>query len=236
MHWVHLVTQQNIHILAAMPAPAGQVVKKSCRYQRTVNKLRLLETMRERIQHQAFIAISCGRTISVKGSWNCSLATCWVGHRNRISGCERLYIIGGRLARTQSNFFRSSSYVPVLNRTSSDLLHTWLTRCTKMTDSPDGPTHKKVEVLIVGSGPLGSTFARKLVEGGMKVFMIDAGAQLSSVPGAHLKNSVLYQRDVNLFTGVIKGHLQPLSVPTDESGVPTLDPGAFQFDRDKYTG
>ena len=105
-----------------------------------------------------------------------------------------------------------------------------------MTDSPDGPTHKEVEVLIVGSGPLGSTFARKLVEGGMKVFMIDAGAQLSSVPGTHLKNSVLYQRDVNLFTGVIKGHLQPLSVPTNQSAVPTLDPGAFQFDRDKYDG
>ena len=66
MHWVHLVTQPNKHILAAMPAPAGQVVQKSCRYQRTVNKLRLLETMRERIQHQAFIAISCGHILYYK--------------------------------------------------------------------------------------------------------------------------------------------------------------------------
>lgn len=105
-----------------------------------------------------------------------------------------------------------------------------------MSDQPDGPARKDVEVLIVGSGPLGCTFARKLVEGGMKVFMIDAGAQLSSEPGWHLKNSVIYQRDVNLFTGVIQGHLQPLSVPTDTSAVPTLDPGAFQFDREKYKG
>ena len=105
-----------------------------------------------------------------------------------------------------------------------------------MSDDPDGPTRKDVEVLIVGSGPVGCTFARKLVEGGMKVFMIDAGAQLSPEPGWNLKNSVYYQRDINPFTGVVRGHLHPLSVPTDDSAVPTLDPGAFQFDREKYHG
>lgn len=67
-----------------------------------------------------------------------------------------------------------------------------------MSDQPDGPARKDIEVLIVGSGPIGCTFAHELVEGGMKVFMIDAGAQLSSEPGWHLKNSVIYQRDVNL--------------------------------------
>ena len=92
------------------------------------------------------------------------------------------------------------------------------------------------EVLVVGSGPLGCTFARKLVEGGMKVLMIDAGAQLSPDPGEHLKNAFLYQRNVNLFTGVIKGHLSPISVSPDNSAVPTLDPGAFTYDPDKYKG
>lgn len=104
-------------------------------------------------------------------------------------------------------------------------------------DQPDGPgIIKDFDVLIIGSGPLGCTFARKLVEGGMKVIMIDAGAQLSEEPGWHLKNSFLYQRNVNLFTGVIKGHLHALSVPTDKSAVPTLDPGAFSYNPQEYDG
>ena len=94
-------------------------------------------------------------------------------------------------------------------------------------DYPDGPELMKVEVLVVGAGPVGSTFARKLVHGGLSVFMIDAGPQLSPRPGWHLKNAFLYQRDVNQFAGVIKGHLHLLSVPTDKSAVPTLDPAAF---------
>ena len=105
-----------------------------------------------------------------------------------------------------------------------------------MSDQPDGPNLVNVDALIVGSGPLGCTFAHELVKGGIKVFMIDAGAQLSEEPGAHLKNSFLYQRDVNLFTGVIKGHLHPFSVPTDKSAVPTLDPGAFSYDPTIYKG
>lgn len=93
-----------------------------------------------------------------------------------------------------------------------------------------------VDVLIVGSGPLGCTFARKLHEKGRSIFMIDAGAKLSEIPGWHQKNSFLYQRNVNQFTGVIQGHLHTLSVPPDDSAVPTLDPGAFQVDRSQYDG
>jgi pyranose oxidase len=96
--------------------------------------------------------------------------------------------------------------------------------------------HLDTDVLVIGAGPLGSTFARKLVDGGRKVLMIDAGDQLSKRPGQHLKNAWLYQRDVNQFTGVISGHLHTLSVPTDKSAVPTLDPGAFSIQSCDHSG
>ena len=92
----------------------------------------------------------------------------------------------------------------------------------------------QVDVLIVGSGPLGCTFARKLHEKGRSIFMVDAGAKLSEIPGWHLKNSYLYQRNVNEFTGVIASHLHKFSVPPNKSSVPTLDPGAYQVDPQKY--
>ena len=75
---------------------------------------------------------------------------------------------------------------------------------------------KTVDVLIVGSGPLGCTFARKLHEKGLSIFMIDAGAKLSEIPGWHQKNSFLYQWNVNQFTGVIQGHLHSESVTLDK--------------------
>ena len=92
------------------------------------------------------------------------------------------------------------------------------------------------DVLVVGSGPLGATFARMLVDGGRSVLMIDAGAKLSERPGWHLKNSYLYQRNVNQFTGIVFSHLKTLSIPPDKNGVPTLDPGAFTIDYNKYNG
>ena len=94
------------------------------------------------------------------------------------------------------------------------------------------------DVLIVGSGPVGCAFARTLVEGGRSVLMIDAGSSLSPRLGSHLKNAFMYQRDVNLFSYVIQGHLHLLSVPTNRAPTPTLDPGAFAIDRSnpKYAG
>jgi pyranose oxidase len=93
-----------------------------------------------------------------------------------------------------------------------------------------------VDALIVGSGPIGSAFARRLVEAGRKVLMVDAGAKLSDRPGEHLKNAYLYQRNIDMFSPVIRGHLTILSVPSNDQPVVTLDPAAFQVDSHKYQG
>ena len=98
---------------------------------------------------------------------------------------------------------------------------------------PDASEVLKTDVLVIGSGPVGCTFARKLVKAGKSVLLIDAGSQLSDRPGWHLKNAFIFQRDTNRFTGVIEGHLEPISVPTDDSTVPTLDPGAFRAEDGK---
>jgi pyranose oxidase len=105
-------------------------------------------------------------------------------------------------------------------------------------DSPHKVEQEEADVLIIGAGPIGCTYARKLIDANpdIKIIMIDAGAQLSKRPGEHLKNSFLYQRNVNLFASVIRGHLQTTSIPSDNSPVTTLDPGAYQVDRTKYSG
>lgn len=70
------------------------------------------------------------------------------------------------------------------------------------------------DVLIVGSGPIGATFARLLVEAGRNVIMIDSGKQLSDRPGEHLRNSFRYQQEPNMFTDTIMSQLEQYSVPT----------------------
>ena len=95
---------------------------------------------------------------------------------------------------------------------------------------------EEVDVLIVGTGPLGATFARKLYKKGRSIVMIDAGAKLSDIPGWHLKNSYFFQKDITEFTGVISSHLHPLSKPVDHSYEPHLDPGAFHVNPENYKG
>lgn len=99
--------------------------------------------------------------------------------------------------------------------------------------SPKPIEWERCNVLIVGAGPVGCAFARKLLQSNskLKVTVIDAGAQQSVRPGAHLKNAFVFQRNIDQFVNVIKGHLNTLSIPVDKTPTLTLDPGAFQPDK-----
>jgi choline dehydrogenase-like flavoprotein len=59
---------------------------------------------------------------------------------------------------------------------------------------PKNPNKPHVDVLIVGSGPVGCTFAQTLAEGDptKKILMVDLGAQRSEKPGTNAKNVYLY--------------------------------------------
>lgn len=85
----------------------------------------------------------------------------------------------------------------------------------------------EADVLIVGTGPIGATFARSLVAAGREVVMIDAGPQLGARPGEHLKNAFAYQRDPDRFAGIIRGLLHPVSVAPGSPGHnPRQDPAS----------
>ncbi|KAK6343486.1 hypothetical protein TWF730_011075 [Orbilia blumenaviensis] len=86
---------------------------------------------------------------------------------------------------------------------------------------------ENIDVLIVGSGPIGATYARKLVESGRKVWMLEVGAQEHRTPGEHKKNAIVFQKDVNSFVNVIKGDLNLLSVPTSKVTSNTLNPVSY---------
>ncbi|HEV8716260.1 MAG TPA: GMC oxidoreductase [Candidatus Binatia bacterium] len=87
---------------------------------------------------------------------------------------------------------------------------------------------KKTDLLIIGAGPAGSTFARILVPAGMRTVMVDAGPQYSARPGEHLKNSFPFQRNPLSFTNLILGLLHPISIPTVAGSAATVDPIAFR--------
>lgn len=72
------------------------------------------------------------------------------------------------------------------------------------------------DVLVIGSGPVGATFARLLAGAGRRVTMIDAGPQLSLRPGTHLANAFMYQQQPNLFLSIILAQLEAFSVPPNK--------------------
>ena len=105
---------------------------------------------------------------------------------------------------------------------------------SKITTSSKQPIKQlEFDVLIVGASPAGCAFARKLIESNknLHVCMVDSGAQQTRRPGEHLKNPFAFQRNIDQFVHVIRGHLNTLSIPVDTRPTLTLDPGPFRPDK-----
>jgi len=86
---------------------------------------------------------------------------------------------------------------------------------------------EEFDVFIAGSGPIGATYARLLVDAGLNVIMTEIGDQDTRVPGAHKKNEIEYQKDIDRFVRVIQGALSTVSIPTSSAFMPTIDPIAW---------
>ncbi|GAA1982602.1 GMC family oxidoreductase [Nocardiopsis rhodophaea] len=82
---------------------------------------------------------------------------------------------------------------------------------------------EKADVCIIGSGPAGATFARLLEESGKNGVILEAGAQHSPKYGENLKNAALYQRNKTLFSHIVRGQLNPVSVASTPGGDTTGD-------------
>lgn len=80
------------------------------------------------------------------------------------------------------------------------------------------------DVFIAGSGPIGGTFCREVLDKHptAKVYMAEMGSQDNPVIGAHHKNSIKYQKDIDSFVHVIQGALQPISLPPQSTFMSTL--------------
>ncbi|KAJ8082436.1 hypothetical protein PM082_008291 [Marasmius tenuissimus] len=86
---------------------------------------------------------------------------------------------------------------------------------------------QKFDVCIAGSGPIGATLARQLVDNGRSVVMVEIGDQDTRIPGAHKKNDIGYQKDIDRFVKMIQGAISTVSIPVSSTVMPTLDPSAW---------
>lgn len=64
-----------------------------------------------------------------------------------------------------------------------------------------------VDVLVVGSGPLGVAAARRLAERGKTVRILEQGPAITDPPGAHVRNAPRFQDDPDAYLAIATEHL-----------------------------
>lgn len=66
---------------------------------------------------------------------------------------------------------------------------------------------EKADVVVVGSGPLGTTAARRLADRGRSVLILEEGAAISEPPGSHVRNALQFRIDPDSYLTAATAHL-----------------------------
>jgi choline dehydrogenase-like flavoprotein len=64
-----------------------------------------------------------------------------------------------------------------------------------------------IDVLVVGSGPLGVAAARRLAELGRSVLILEQGPAITVPPGSHVRNATRFQTDPDAYLEIATKHL-----------------------------
>lgn len=87
--------------------------------------------------------------------------------------------------------------------------------------------------MIVGTGPVGATYARKIRESlpYATIIMIDAGSQYSKLPGENAKNFYVHnfnEDGLDVLSNMVKAQLTPVSKPAEKNTFPEYLPPSSQ--------
>jgi choline dehydrogenase-like flavoprotein len=73
--------------------------------------------------------------------------------------------------------------------------------------SKEGLMAYDADVLVIGSGPLGSTVARRLAEHGRSVLILEQGFPITEPPASHVRNAARFRTDPDAYLEVATEHL-----------------------------
>lgn len=70
---------------------------------------------------------------------------------------------------------------------------------------------ERCDVLMIGSGPVGITAARRPVEHGLQVTVVEAGSPISKPPGSHFRNQTRFRHDPDSYFAAIERYFLPVA-------------------------
>jgi choline dehydrogenase-like flavoprotein len=82
------------------------------------------------------------------------------------------------------------------------------------------PIADRVDVLVVGSGPLGTAVARRLTEQGRSVLILEQGPAISDPTGSHIRNAPRFRTDPDAYLALATTYLDYLDTTVARDKLP----------------